>query len=44
MLSLIAKGLNTYVKKVFLFFVFITFAKMSKKLFSLCHYGVLCVY
>ncbi|KAK6308683.1 hypothetical protein J4Q44_G00201460 [Coregonus suidteri] len=39
--SLIAKGLNTYVNKVFL--IFNTFAKMSKNLFSLCHYGVLCV-
>ena len=39
--SLIAKGLNTYVNKLFLFFH--KFAKISKHLFSLCHYGVLCV-
>jgi hypothetical protein len=36
--SLIAKGLNTYVKKVFVLF-FNTFANISKNLFSLCHYG-----
>jgi hypothetical protein len=41
-LSLIAKGLNTYVNKVFLFFIFNTFTKISKHLFSLRHYGVLC--
>jgi hypothetical protein len=35
----IAKGLNTYVNKVFLFYIFNTFAKLSKILFSLCHYG-----
>ena len=33
--SLIAKGLNTYVNKVFL--------QKCLNLFSLCHYGVLCV-
>jgi hypothetical protein len=37
--SLIAKGLNTYVNKLFLFFIFNAFAKMSKNLFSLCHFG-----
>jgi hypothetical protein len=42
MLSLIAKGLNTYVSKAFLFFIF-TFAKISKNLFLRRHYGVLCV-
>ena len=31
--NLIAKGLNTYVKEVFLFYIFNTFAKMSKNLF-----------
>jgi hypothetical protein len=31
--NLIAKGLNTYVKAVFLFYIFNTFAKMSKNLF-----------
>ena len=41
--SLIAKGLNTYVKKVVLFLFFYTFANISKNLFLLCHYGVLCV-
>ena len=41
--SLIASDLNTYVNKVFQFFICNTFVKMSKKLFSLCHYGVLCV-
>ncbi|KAK6320820.1 hypothetical protein J4Q44_G00077960 [Coregonus suidteri] len=39
--SLIAKGLNSYVNKVFLFFMLNAFAKMSKNLFLLCHYGVL---
>ncbi|KAM9428435.1 CREB-regulated transcription coactivator 1-like isoform 2-T2 [Salvelinus alpinus] len=39
--SLIAKGLNTYVNKVFLFFIFYTFANISINLFSLWHYGVL---
>ena len=39
--ELIAKGLNTFVNKVFLFFTFNTFARISKHLFSLCHYGVL---
>lgn len=29
--SLIAKGLNIYVSKVFLFFIFNTFANLSKK-------------
>ena len=41
--SLIAKGLKRYVNKVFLFYIFYTFEKKSRKLFSLCHYGVLCV-
>jgi hypothetical protein len=40
--SVIAKDLNTYVNKVFLF-VFYTFAKVSKKLFSLSYYGEFCV-
>ena len=35
--SIIEKGLNTCVNKVFLFLFFYTFA------FSLCHYGVSCV-
>jgi hypothetical protein len=37
-LSLIAKGPNTYVNKEF-----VMFANKSKNLFSLCHYGILCV-
>ena len=41
--SLIAKGLNSYVNKVFLFFICNKFANISKNLFSLCRYGVLCV-
>ena len=42
--SLIAKGLITYVNKVFLLFIFYKCAKMFFfKLFSLCHYGLLCV-
>ena len=41
--SLIAKGLNTYVNKVFLFFICNTFAKVSVILFPFRHYGVLCV-
>ena len=41
--SLIAKGLNAYVNKVFLFFICNRFANISKNLFLLCHYGVLCV-
>jgi hypothetical protein len=39
--SLTAKGLNTYVNKVFMFFLFYTFGKYSINLFSLCHYAVL---
>ena len=39
--SLIAKGLN--VNKVFLFFTFNIFANISKNLFLLCHWRVLCV-
>ena len=41
-LSLIAKTLNTYVNKVSVF-ILNTFSKISKNLFSLYHYGVLCV-
>ena len=40
---LIAKGLNTYVNKVFQFCICDTFANMSKSLFSQYYYGVLCV-
>ena len=40
-LSLIAKGLNTYVNNVFL--LIYEFANISKNMRSLCHYGVLCV-
>ena len=41
--DLIAKGLNTYVKKMFLFLVFNTFAKMSKKtIFILSLWGIVC--
>jgi hypothetical protein len=36
MLSLTAKGLNTYVNKVFLFFIFNTFENISENLFLLC--------
>jgi hypothetical protein len=36
-------GVNTYVKEIFICFIFNKFAKMSKNMFSLCHYGVLCV-
>jgi hypothetical protein len=39
----LVKGLNTYVNVIFSLFYFYTFAKMSKKQFLLCHYGVLCV-
>ena len=35
--SPIAKGLNTYVNR------YLSFLYISKNLFSLCHYGVLCV-
>ena len=42
-LSFLAKGLNTYVNKVFQFSIFNTFEKKSKNLFTLRHYGVLCV-
>jgi hypothetical protein len=38
--SLIAKGLNT---KGISGFILNTFAKNGKNLFSLCHFGVLCV-
>ena len=41
--SLIAKGLNTYVNKVFLFFIFSKLANISKNLFLPCHNWVLCV-
>ena len=41
--SLIARCLNTYVNKVFLFFILKKCTNISKNLFSLCHYGVLCV-
>ena len=41
--SLIAKGLNTYVSKLFLCFICNTFANISKNLVSLCHYGILVV-
>jgi hypothetical protein len=41
-LSLIAKGVNAYVNKVFVV-IFDKSAKMSINLFSFCHYGVLCV-
>jgi hypothetical protein len=41
--SLIAKGLNTYVNKVFLFFIFNTFAKIyTKKCFALSLWGIVC--
>ena len=39
----VAKGLNTYVNMVFLVLIFNKCEKNSKNLFSLCHYGVLCV-
>ena len=39
---LIAKGLNTYVNNVFLF-LFLIHLQLSRNLFSLSHYGVLCV-
>ena len=42
--SVIAKGLNTYVNKVFMFFILNKLANISENLLSLCHYGVLCVY
>jgi hypothetical protein len=42
-LRLIAKGLNTYVNKVYLVLIFNTFANISKNKFLVCHYGVLCV-
>uniref|UniRef100_A0A673YY56 Tyrosine-protein kinase n=1 Tax=Salmo trutta TaxID=8032 RepID=A0A673YY56_SALTR len=39
-----SKGSEYLCKYVFFFHLFyITFAKMSKNLFSLCHYGVLCI-
>ena len=41
--SLMDKGLNTYINKPFQFFIWNTFANISKNLFLLCHYGVLCV-
>ena len=34
------KGLNTYINVIFQFFLFNTFAKISKILFLLSHYGV----
>ena len=37
------KDLNTYVNVIFQFFIFNKFAKISKILFSLCHYRVLSV-
>jgi hypothetical protein len=40
---LIAKGLNTYVYKVFTFFIFNKSKQKSKNLLSLCRYVVLCV-
>uniref|UniRef100_A0A673YJ16 RAB GTPase activating protein 1 like n=1 Tax=Salmo trutta TaxID=8032 RepID=A0A673YJ16_SALTR len=39
--SLIAKCLNTYVNKVFLFLNIVKLANISKNLFLLCHCGVL---
>jgi hypothetical protein len=41
--SLKAKGLNTYINKVFLFYIFYTFANISKTPFLISHYKVLCV-
>ena len=38
--SLIAKGLTTYVNKVFLFFKLNKITNISINLFSLCHYGL----
>ena len=40
-MSLIAKGLNTYVNKVFIFLILNTFAYISRNLFLCCYYGVL---
>jgi hypothetical protein len=37
------KGLNTYVKVVFTFYIFYTFANKYKNLFLLGHYGIYCV-
>ena len=42
-LSVMAKAVNTYVHVIFLFFIFNKFAKISNKLLSRCHYGVLFV-
>ena len=42
-ISVIAKGLNTYVNVTFQFSLFNKCAKISIILFSLCHYGVLSV-
>lgn len=44
-LSIIVKGVNTYVYMIFygFFFILNTFAKKSTQYFSFCHHGVLCV-
>jgi hypothetical protein len=38
--SLIAKGLNTYVNKLFMFIILNKCANISKNLFLLCYYIV----
>jgi hypothetical protein len=38
----VSKG-SEYLRKCDCFFCFFTFAKMTKNLFFICHYGVLCV-
>jgi hypothetical protein len=37
------RGVNTYVNEIFLYFIFNKRAKMSKNMFSCCHYWILCV-
>jgi hypothetical protein len=40
--SLIAKGLNTYVKKVFLFFIFNKLATISQPVLTLSLWSIVC--
>ena len=37
------KGLNTYVNVIFQLFIFNKLVNISKNMFLLCYYGVLCV-
>ena len=42
-LSFMAKAVNTYVHVISLFLIFNKFAKISKKLFTLSLWGIVCI-